>query len=481
MKRKHQKDNRNSKFIKNTLILFIGKFATQFMSFLLLPLYTRYLITEDYGTIDLFQTYITLFVPILTLRVDSAIFRFLIDKRDNKEEIEKTITNISWITFLGLIITILVSIPLVCFVNNKYFKYAIVNLIILMISNVFLQLLRGLGKNLYYSIASAITGVITLLSNLIMILGLKIGAESILISSSIANLICIFFVIITTNYFDYIKLEKIDKKTIKEILEYSLPMIPNALSWWIVNVSDRTIISFALGTAFNGIYTVSCKFSNILNSIFSIFSMSWQETATLHINDEDKDMFFSKMINKLLMLFSSAGLLILVVLPVFYNVIIGNDYISSYNYIPILLYANTWNVLIGLIGGIYVAKKKTREIANTTIMSAIINLVINLLFIRFIGLYAACISTLISYFVMGIYRYIDCKKYVKVKLNVKSIFMFTLIFMISSYLYLKRILFLNIINLLFVLIYIVCLNKEFIIDILKIIQSKFRRNSFKDV
>ena len=47
-------------FIKNTLILFIGKFATQFTSFLLLPLYTHYLLTDDYGWVDFLQTYITL-------------------------------------------------------------------------------------------------------------------------------------------------------------------------------------------------------------------------------------------------------------------------------------------------------------------------------------------------------------------------------------------------------------------------------------
>ena len=228
---------------------------------------------------------------------------------------------------------------------------------------------------------------------------------------------------------------KINRKTIKEILKYSLPMIPNALSWWIVNVSDRTIISCFLGTAFNGIYTVSCKFSNILNSVFSIFSMSWQETATLHINDTDKDQFFTKMINSLFMLFSSMAIIILAILPIFYNILIGDEYLSSYNYIPILLYANSWNVLIGLIGGIYVAKKKTKEIANTTIISAILNIIINLGMIKFIGLYAACISTLLAYFIMGIYRYIDCKKYVNIKLNVKDIIIFTLMFIISSYIY----------------------------------------------
>lgn len=94
--------SRNKEFIKNTLMLFIGKFATQFTSFLLIPLFTHYLISEDYGWVDLLQTYITLFVPILTLRMDSAVFRFLIDIRNDEKEKTRIITNVMFITVIGL-------------------------------------------------------------------------------------------------------------------------------------------------------------------------------------------------------------------------------------------------------------------------------------------------------------------------------------------------------------------------------------------
>lgn len=467
-----QSKNRNNEFVKNTIILFIGKFATQFISLLLLPLYTRFLLTEDYGSIDLLQTYISLFVPILTLRVDSAVFRFLIDKREKNDEKCKIITNISLITFLGVLLTTFACLIIYKSTNIKYFSYVIINLIILMISNVMLQMLRGLGKNTHYSISSIITGIVTLVSNIIMIVFLKKGAESILISSSIANVFCIIFAIISTSFFKYINIKLIDKTSIKEILDYSLPMIPNSLSWWIVNVSDRTIVSYFLGTAFNGIYTVSCKFSNILNSIFSIFNMSWQETASLHINDDDKDTFFSDMINNILILFSSMGLVILGCLAIFYNIIIGKKYIDSYNYIPILLYANTWNVLIGLIGGIYVAQKKTKEIASTTIVSAVLNIIINLAMIKFVGLYAACVSTLLSYFIMGMYRYFDCKKYVDLKLNFKSIIIFSLVFLISSLIYLSQNLILNILDLLLIMLYCLIANKKVITPFITALKNK---------
>ena len=463
--------SRNNEFAKNTIILFIGKFATQFMSLLLLPLFTHYLLTEDYGYVDLLQTYISLFVPVLTLRLDSVTFRYLVDCRNDKDKQKKIISNIYSILFLVLIITFIISIILGLLLNLKYYIYIIVNIIVLMISGIFIQVLRGLGKNKNYSICSIITGVSNLIINILLIVVFKFGAESILISSIVSNILCIIYVCFDTKVLKQFKF-KIDKELSKDMLKYSLPMIPNSLSWWVVNVSDRTVITFFLGTALNGIYTVSCKFSNILNSIFSIFNMSWQETTSVHIKDKDADIFLSEMMNKLIMLFGSLSLIILGLIPLAFNILIGKDYLSSYNFIPILLYANTWNVIIGLIGGIYIALKKTKEIASTTIFSAVINIIVHLVLIKYIGLYAACVSTLVSYMAMGIYRSIDVKKYLNIKLDIKKLLIYSFLFILSSIIYIYNNMILNIINLLIIVLFSIILNEEMIKSGFKTIKHK---------
>lgn len=468
--------NKNKEFAVNTLILFIGKFATQFITLLLLPLYTHYLLADDFGIVDLFQTYISLFVPVLILRIDSAIFRFLIDVRNDDSKKKEVITNNIFVLIYSLIVSAIVGFVIYNIFEIKYGVFVILNILILMISSVLLQVLRGLGKNLHYSISSIITGVVTLLVNIILIFYYDWNASSILISSIVANLFCSIYAILTTNLIKYIDFKLVTKDRIKEILKYSFPMIPNSLSWWIVNVSDRTITTAVLGAALNGIYSVSCKFSNILNSIFSIFNMSWQESASIHINDDDSNKFFTDMINRLFFIFASCSLVIIAVLPFLFDLLIGNEYLEAYKYIPLVLYGNVWNVLISLIGGIYVAKKKTKEIANTTIVSAIINIVINVLLIKFIGLYAACISTIVAYVVMGIYRYIDSKKYVDTKLNVKGMILFTLLFIVSSIAYLYNILIINIINFVVIVIYCLIVNKDMLISILNIVKSRIDKN-----
>lgn len=423
---------KEKEYVKNTIILLLGKLSTQFISFFMLPLYTHYLDTESYGMVDLIQTYISLFIPIIILRFDSAVFRFLIDNREDNTHKTNIISNVFIVMIIQTLLFIIGIVVISKIIVLKYVELIIVNVIALMFSNILLQIIRGLGNNKEYAISCIIVSVITLISNLILILNFRMDARSILISSSIANIIVSIYIVIKNNICKYIKLKYFSLKKIKKMLKYSLPMIPNALSWWIVSASDRTIITLFIGASANGIYTISGKCSNILNNIFSVFSMSWQETATLHINDTDRDNFFSKMINKIYIIFYSISLIIIIMLPFLFDIIIGEEYIQAYNYIPILLFANTFNILIGLIGGIYVAKKMTTKIANTTIVSAIINIVVNLCLIRKINLYAACISTLIAYLVMAIYRYIDVQKYVKIKLDFTKTAILTALFIIGT-------------------------------------------------
>ena len=202
-----------------------------------------------------------------------------------------------------------------------------------------------------------------------------------------------------------------------------------------INVSDRTIISFMINASANGIYAVSAKFSNILASIYQIFNMSWQESASIHINSEGKEEFFSGVLNNTYKIFFSICLLLMVGMPFVFNILIGKDYFDAKQYIPILLLSNVFSAVANVLGGIYIAKKDTKNVAKTTITSSILNIVINLVLIKFIGLYAAAISTLISCIFLYIYRLIGVRQYIKLNVEYNFIIISIIIFILSTYLY----------------------------------------------
>ncbi|BCP62257.1 hypothetical protein SUT380_14450 [Streptococcus parasuis] len=59
----------------------------------------------------------------------------------------------------------------------------------------------------------------------------------------------------------------------QEVWNYSVPLIPNALSWWIISASDRTIVTY-FGISINGVYSASNKFSVIIVTLFLIFNLT---------------------------------------------------------------------------------------------------------------------------------------------------------------------------------------------------------------
>lgn len=466
---------KENEYIKNTIILSFGKFATQFIAIILLPIFTRYLTTDDFGYIDLIQTYINLFIPVFLLCFDTAVFRFLIDVRGDTNEEKKIISNSILVLIIQTFVIVFLALILSFGLAINYYWWLIVNLITLMFSNIFLQICRGLGKNIYYSVSSAIVAFVNLFFNVIFIVFLKGNASSIIIASSIGNFIAVFYLFKKIDIIHLVSLRYLDKKQVTKMLNYSIPMVPNILSWWILNVSDRTILTFFWGASANGIYTISCKFANIINSIFSIFVMSWQENASLHIKKENRDIIFSENINDTLVLFYSLIVISISFLPHVFNIVIGSNYKEAYIYIPILLVSCIFSILVTLLGGIYVAKKLTIEVAKTSILSALINIVINLLLINKLGIYAACLSTLISYMAMFIYRIIDVKKYVRITFDYRKNFWLTILLVISLLLYFNKLCYFNYLMEFTSVVCFFILNKKLLSDIVILFFNRIKR------
>jgi len=412
---------------KNTAIVSIGKICTQLITFFLLPVYTAVLSNEEYGVVDLLNTLTSLLLPIATLQIEQGVFRYLIDCRENKEKQTTLITTIMRFMIIQLIICIIIFLCASPFIHNEYKYFLMANLVMGMFSTILLQICRGLGDNPTYAIGSFITGALTVVLNVIFIVSFHWGAYGMLGATAISNLLCSVYIFMKKKIYKYIKPKQYDKTTLKEIIKYSVPLIPNMISWWIVSASDRTIISAVIGIAQNGIYSAANKFSGVFTTLYSVFNLTWTESASININSEDRDEFFSKILDFVIRFFGCLCLGTIAVMPFVFNILINEKFAEAYYQIPILILGSVFNILVSFIGSIYVAKKLTKEIAKTSVIAAIINIGVNVVLIKSIGLYAASISTVIAYVLMFIYRWIDVKKYVK--FNVNKILWFVLIIM----------------------------------------------------
>lgn len=155
--------------------------------------------------------------------------------------------------------------------------------------------------------------------------------------------------------------EKCSNWNFQKVGTYSIPLIPNNLAWWVVNASDRTIISHVLGTAANGIYSVANKFPNVFINFYNILNLSWTETVSLHYNDEDRDEFLTDTMTSLVKLFVAACLGIVACMPFVFPIMVNAKYNAAYNQILILMYAMLFRVLVGLYSCVYVAQKMLKD------------------------------------------------------------------------------------------------------------------------
>ena len=467
--------NKKKQLAKNTIIIFFGRVCTQLISFFLLPLYTAYLATSEYGLVDLIQTYVTLLVPIITLELEMSIFRYLIDSRSSDKDTKKLISNNFYVLGISLSVFSILYIIVTCFITLPFRWLILIDIIVCVLSGNFLQIARGFGKTVDYSISCILTGLTTVVSNIILICFCHMQAEGMIISMALANFVCSLYLFLRLKLYSKIDFKLVDHKLLKEMYKYSIPLIPNGISWWIVNVSDRSIIAWVLGAGANGLYAISNKFPTIISSLTGVFNLSWSESAALHINAKDRDEFFSDIFNTIMKLFIALGAGMLACMPFVFPLLINSKYNDGYNYIPYLVLGSVFNVAICLYSQVYLAKKLSKQVATTAVLGAIINIVINIIFIKRIGLYAAAISTAISYFVMMVYRHIDLKKYVNIKLEDGLIIKSICIFTFTIFLYYQHNFYLDILNFIVVCLYAYISNKEFLKSSYKTVINKLKR------
>lgn len=418
---------RNDELLNNTIVIAIGNFTTKLLAFLLVPFYTLWLSPEDYGTFDLLITYISFFIPFVTFQLEQAIFRYCAENKKKSKEV--------YINALHIILLNMVICNFIIFFIMKRNNYILSFLLYFNTYTLYMcssEYLRGIGKLKKYSLINIIVSICIVILNIILVYYLKLQVSGMLFSYGIAYFVGEILILFNESLIDK-DFFKLKNKNIKaEMIKYSLPLIPNSISWWITNVSDRTIINIVLGSFYNGIYAVVCKIPMVVNLLFSVFNLSWQQTAINSLNDENKNEYYNWLYRKLIKFLYTSGFCILVLSEFIFRFIFSQEYYQGVKQIPFLLNGIIFLSLAQFLTGILLANKETKKVGKSTIIAAIVNLIVNISMIKIIGLYAASISTLVSYIVMFAGRLLNLRELFDCKSIVKMLFKYNLIFIAVS-------------------------------------------------
>lgn len=404
--------------IKNIGLLTISNFATKLLSFFLVPLYTSVLTTEQYGTYDLFNTTIQLLIPLLTINIQEAVLRFLMDNNADTNKIWSIGCRYSLISCGIVFVFDVANRYLGIFTSlQQYWLEFFLLYSITTFSGLIVYYSRGIGKIADLSVAGVLSSAITIFCNILFLLVFKMELHGYFSAMILGQSVQCAFLVYKTRVWKNTKLFKNDFQLRENMISYSKPMVANSISWWVNNASDRYVVTWLRGIGTNGIYSVSYKIPSIMVVLQGIFSQAWTLSATKEFDKDDKDSFFINIYNTYnFILVFICSFLIFMDKPLA-KLLFAKEFYSAWKYAPFLMISTIFSGLAAFLGGVLSALKKSSLFAKSSVITAFVNTILNIILVIFIGPIGAAISTAFAYLLMWIIRLQLVKQCINLKVN----------------------------------------------------------------
>ena len=460
--------NKYKKLAYNSVIFSIANFGSKILHFLIVPYYTYCLSTTEYGVVDTITTTVTLILPVLLLAIHEATLRYTL-----KDDIDKhsILTN----SFFILLITSVVFL-------FSYFFFSQIDLfrglwwmfyfllVSSAINSILLNYTRGNGKSGTFALGGIINTIVLLSCNVLLLSVVKLGIVGYMISMILGYTISNIYLAISIKIWNLLSPKSIDISLAKQMLKYSFPLIPVAMMWWIMNVSDRYVINLMLGVSFTGIYAVSSKIPSIITTVYQIFQQAWQLSAIEERGTNGEKKFYDNVYNfftAVLILTSSFVILFIKPLIMF---AVSPSYVDAWKYSPFLIVGAVFSSMSGLLGVNYTVVENTRGALYTTVISAGINLILNISLTPFFGMEGTALATLIGFYFLWLLRSKDTQKYMNIRQNYFQIHFEIALLLIQSIVLICELQFQYFIQFIIIVILFI-INRKFIYQISSVLKN----------
>ena len=418
------------KLASNTLIFAIGTFSSKILSFLLMPFVTRMMGTGDYGSADLIQQTVNVLIPVVTLQVNSAALRFSLDRAKNKADVFTVGVRT---TLIGFVIFLFFSYPISLITINDFNlgEYILLIVLFVLVSSfrqLCQQFVRGSGYVKLFAIDGIISTATTLLFTILFLGPFKWGVTGYIMAIIASDACSVIFFTVTAKLYRYVKPKVLEKSITSQMLKYCVPLIPTVILWWIINVSDRYMITYFVGSSANGLYTAASKIPNFVILFSQIFIDAWQLSAVdEQENKEARAHFFTKVFRVYSGgVFAVASGLILFC-QFITKILVSDAFYDSWQYVPILIIATTYSCIVNFLASVYMAEKKSVMSLLTASSGAVTNIVLNFVFIPIMGANGAALATVCAFLVVFATRGLNTRKYIKINFKLPLIITETVI------------------------------------------------------
>lgn len=404
--------SRTGSLIKNTIVFAIGSIGSKLLQFLLLPLYTRVLTDAQYGTVDVLQSIATVLIPLLSLTIYDGVFRYAMDKATDKRDAFS----------VGLHVCLLSAVVAVlgggaCLLTGAQAGY-VWAVVWYTVANIFYttvtQFVRAIGHVRLYAFSNIAQTLLIVIFNVLFLVGLDMGIEGYMLGYTLSNAMVTVLVFAAAKLWRYYHPRLTDRKTGALMLRYSIPLIPNAVCWWLTTTIGRLMITAYLGSEANGPFAVAFKIPSIVTIAVGIFIQAWQMSANTEFDAPDFAQYNSKVFSYL----QTISFLLAAFLALCSKLIIGlmgQDFQDAWVYIPVMLLGIAFFTFAQFLGSLYIASKRTVMAFVTNLVAAVLNILGNLWLLPRMGVMGAAVSIAVSYLVFWLLRLWDTRSIARLR------------------------------------------------------------------
>ncbi|MFY8331108.1 polysaccharide biosynthesis C-terminal domain-containing protein [Vagococcus carniphilus] len=451
--------------LKKIGLYFLGNFSTKIIGTLLIPIYAIYVLPEELGEIDLQQNIASIVAPIIVIGIWEAILKFGLSKDDLSKK--KVVNTTFFYVLMSGIVSFIVIYPMYIFFidNTKLSLFYTLLIVTTPFVSVLQYYTRMYKKNSLFVSSSILASVVRFLLLLITIIFYKLGIYGLIISLLGSQIFLMIYLWIGLEMSKKLELGSFDVNLLKKMIKFSFPLAINLISLWFLSGFTRMYINFSHGSEANGIYTFGLQCSSIVAMLGQVVNMATLE-ETLASSKKEFPKKFETYTDTLINIFFDMSTLALPFISIFFLLISKSSFSESFIYVPILILNAIFVSVASNFNNVFQFNGKTKFVFVTTLISAIVNIVVAIILNILLGVKGIVIAQLIGSLSLFILRYFLIKKDVFYRLKMNQFIISLLLFIFSSVLSLKLNLKLSLVAVVVLTLVMIKKNKKIIAQVI---------------
>lgn len=489
------------KVLENSFLYTFSQLIIKATGFLLLPLYTFFLTPEDYGIVNLIDSFLQMALYIVSMSLGSGIVRFYVDYKYNQTMLKRYLGSVViFVAASSFLFTMIAFIFKDLLINSffdglafyPYILIALITMSFLTLHKIHQNIIQAMQVGRKLTSINMITFFSIACLNVFFIVVLRYGATGMLLAQMIVHIGYLFYMMYDlrkNNLFTF----AFDIPILWSALKYSIPLMPHNLSTRIASFASRAFLNIGSTVATVGLYSVGLRFGQLIDTVQSSVNKAFRPWffEMMEKGESANKKEIVQLSSLLLTLYSLVYMVIGLFSQEAILIMTSDKYVMAWTVIPILVVGySVKSIYYFYVNILFYYKSLAKKIFLSTLAGSFADIILAFILIKFLGMYGAALAFLLAKIIVVLIVYLLAKGYNTVGyniINMSKIIVTSLIFMgvglIFSYnIYLTSFSFLNFFYKIFILfmyaLYLYVKNKNYINHLFK---TQFFKNIIKKI